>query len=464
MIVQCDHCKTKFNLPDEKLKPGGVKIRCTRCKEIFEVPGPEVSGADAGAAAGDSISDSFGDDLSGFEGGDDISGFEGGDDISGFEGGDDFGSEAGGDADLGGGDDDFGLGMDDSPDLDVGGDIDGGLEDSGSEEGGLDDMGFDLDSPGSEGDAGGGGDLDFDDSLGLDSESGGGEGAADDGLSFDDDSVGGDLDFNDSSDDLSLDGGDEFDISSLDGDSDTTIDEDPSGLDFSAPLGGGGDTSFEFDSDTGMGGGGDMGGGLDLDMGGDSLGDLGMEPAEEISSAKSKQSRRSPLMVALLIFLVITLGAYFAFKALGGGELDLESLTKMFARTKNPLDGLMVDETKLSHYYTENNQAGKILVVEGVVLNSSEVPKSQIRVMLKLYDKNEKVIKSSESYCGNILNLSELMNLSKNQITKDLNKKVNPANARVEPKTSIDFILVIFDIPEGSSTFDVEIVGAENVG
>ncbi|MBN1573416.1 MAG: zinc-ribbon domain-containing protein [Deltaproteobacteria bacterium] len=425
MIVQCDHCNTKFNLPDEKLKPGGVKIRCTRCKEIFEVPGPEASNA----GIEDSLPDDFGDDLSG------------------FEGGDDFASEAGGGADLGGGDEDFGLGM----------------EDSGLEGEGLDDMSFDLDSSDSEGRVSGG-DLDFDESLDLDKEGGGGGAAAGDGLSFDDNSAGSDLDFDDSSDDLSLDSSDEFGISSLDGDSDTTIDEDPSGFDFSAPLGGGGDSAFEFESESKVGGGIGMGGGLDLDMGGDSLRDLGMEPTEGLSSAKMKRSRRSPLMVALLIVLIITLGAYFVFKAMGGGKLDLESLTKMFAGTKNPLDGLMIDETKLSHYYTENNQAGKILVVEGMVLNASEIPKGQIRVMLKLYDEGGKVIKSSQSYCGNILNLSELMNLPKDRITKDLNKKVNPANARVGPKTSINFILVIFDMPDTSSYFDVEIVGAENVG
>ncbi len=440
MIVQCNHCNTKFNLPDEKLKPGGVKIRCTRCKEIFEVPGPETAGTE------EPLSDDFGDDLSG------------------FEGGDDFPADTGGDADLGGGDEgDFELGMGDSPDLNIEGDIEGGLDDSGPEGEGLDDLSFDLDSPDSGG-AAGGDDLDFKESLDMD-KGGGEEGLPpDDGLSFDDDSAGGDLDFDDSSDDLSLNGGDEFDISSLDGDSDTTIDEDPSGLDFSAPLGGGGDTAFEFEPESGMGGGAEMGGGLDLDMGGDTLGDVGMEPTEEISSAKTKQSRRSPLMVALLIVLIITLGAYFAFKAMGGGKLDIESLTKMFAGSKDPLEGLIIDETKVSHYYTENNQAGKILVVKGVVLNNSEIPKGQIKVMLNLYDKEGKVIKNSQAYCGNILNLSELMNLSKNQITKDLNKEVNPANARVEPKTSIDFILVIFDMPETSSDFDVKIVGAENVG
>jgi len=35
MILQCDQCNTKFRLDDAKLKPGGVKVRCSKCKHVF---------------------------------------------------------------------------------------------------------------------------------------------------------------------------------------------------------------------------------------------------------------------------------------------------------------------------------------------------------------------------------------------------------------------------------------------
>ncbi|TYO96345.1 putative Zn finger-like uncharacterized protein [Geothermobacter ehrlichii] len=40
MIIQCEACQTRFRLAEEKLKPGGVKVRCSRCGKIFAVPGP----------------------------------------------------------------------------------------------------------------------------------------------------------------------------------------------------------------------------------------------------------------------------------------------------------------------------------------------------------------------------------------------------------------------------------------
>lgn len=35
MILQCDQCQTKFRLDDSKLKPGGVKVRCSKCRHVF---------------------------------------------------------------------------------------------------------------------------------------------------------------------------------------------------------------------------------------------------------------------------------------------------------------------------------------------------------------------------------------------------------------------------------------------
>ncbi|GFO57459.1 hypothetical protein GMSM_44660 [Geomonas sp. Red276] len=41
MILECDQCHTKFRLDDSKLKPGGVKVRCSKCRHVF------VAGAEA---------------------------------------------------------------------------------------------------------------------------------------------------------------------------------------------------------------------------------------------------------------------------------------------------------------------------------------------------------------------------------------------------------------------------------
>jgi predicted Zn finger-like uncharacterized protein len=40
MIIQCDKCATKFRLDDSRITPHGVKVRCTKCDNVFIVTPP----------------------------------------------------------------------------------------------------------------------------------------------------------------------------------------------------------------------------------------------------------------------------------------------------------------------------------------------------------------------------------------------------------------------------------------
>jgi len=42
MIIQCPHCQSRFKLPVAKMKTGGTKVRCTKCKSMFVVTPPET--------------------------------------------------------------------------------------------------------------------------------------------------------------------------------------------------------------------------------------------------------------------------------------------------------------------------------------------------------------------------------------------------------------------------------------
>lgn len=50
MIVQCEHCQTKYRIADDKVKGKGVKVRCAKCENVFTVTPPE-NGIQAPAAA-----------------------------------------------------------------------------------------------------------------------------------------------------------------------------------------------------------------------------------------------------------------------------------------------------------------------------------------------------------------------------------------------------------------------------
>ena len=45
MVIQCSSCDTRFKIADDKVKAGGVKVRCSKCKEVFTVLPPEETQA-----------------------------------------------------------------------------------------------------------------------------------------------------------------------------------------------------------------------------------------------------------------------------------------------------------------------------------------------------------------------------------------------------------------------------------
>lgn len=47
MIITCEECQARFRLADEKLKAGGTKVRCSKCRHVFTVMPPEPEPAEA---------------------------------------------------------------------------------------------------------------------------------------------------------------------------------------------------------------------------------------------------------------------------------------------------------------------------------------------------------------------------------------------------------------------------------
>lgn len=60
MIVQCDACNTKFRLDDSKVKDKGVKVRCTKCQNVFTVMPPSPSPVEAPPSQEETFETSFG--------------------------------------------------------------------------------------------------------------------------------------------------------------------------------------------------------------------------------------------------------------------------------------------------------------------------------------------------------------------------------------------------------------------
>ncbi len=450
MIVECSHCNTKFNLPDDKVKPEGVKIRCTRCKNVFTVTPPNQARPQE-----DSLSAGLDDDLSAFS--------EGGSDLS-AEGTEK--SDLGGDLDQDLGTDDFGLDTGDS-DFNLDADLDQG---SARKTGGSadDSLEFDL-GKGTGGVPGGGDSLEFD--LGEKKGPDAGVGASSDkglegnlgdlDISFDEASTAGGAK-------SVLDEGGDFDLSALEDEKPQASSRPPASA--AGPQPGKAKTigdDFPMGNDDFLGNkGGDIGFGDSVGIGMDDSGIGDIEEPKLIKKPKKKASRTSPMMVAVLIIFLLAAVGYYGYTTYFAKGFDPVKLLSLFSGKEDPLAGFENVETKMQYYYVENKEIGKIFVVEGAILNHSEVPKGRIKVRVTFYDKAGKEIGRSESYAGNILDLGQLEALPRTEITKLLSveagKKFN--NALIKPAESIPYMLVVFSVPKNTDGYNVTVVDAQVVG
>ncbi len=55
VVVQCPTCQSKFRIADDKVTDRGVRVRCTSCKNVFQVRKPGVAGSDPAPGPGNTM-------------------------------------------------------------------------------------------------------------------------------------------------------------------------------------------------------------------------------------------------------------------------------------------------------------------------------------------------------------------------------------------------------------------------
>ncbi|APG28700.1 hypothetical protein A7E78_13180 [Syntrophotalea acetylenivorans] len=60
------HCQARFKLPQSKMKPGGTKVRCTKCKIVFMVTPPQDDVSPEDTKSGNTTEDTREESDSGF--------------------------------------------------------------------------------------------------------------------------------------------------------------------------------------------------------------------------------------------------------------------------------------------------------------------------------------------------------------------------------------------------------------
>ncbi len=475
MVIQCSSCDTRFKLADDKLKPGGVKVRCSKCKEVFTVMPPEDD-ASVSDTPEETTSESTANDWSDLNGSADESNNE----ESGTDWSDMSSDDASDDSDLSSfstNDDDsasdnFAFGDDD--------DADDSSEISFDDSDDSDNISFDDGDSGTDTDS-----ISFDDSsddsvseddFGFDEAVG--EGAQDE-FSFDDsgsslDEPAGDddtPDFDwDGSDDSS--GSDDFDFGDAEG-SDSGGD---GGLDFSS-------VALEDEEETAPPAAMQE---PEPTMMSDDADDKPLSakgPQKQAGKARGRKQKKvkkkGPLrgLLLFILFIMILAGAHAGvlfWKGYWKGDpaelanLDHETVhlqvyQELYAEltggkvVKGPEGEIAI--LNMNGRFVENNAIGTVFVIEGKVKNQFTDTRSAIAVRGVLFNQTGKPVMRKKVYCGNKLSEADLQTLPLAKINERLDNQFGDSlsNLDVAPGVVLPYTIVFGKLPDDLTEYNVEV-------
>jgi predicted Zn finger-like uncharacterized protein len=171
--------------------------------------------------------------------------------------------------------------------------------------------------------------------------------------------------------------------------------------------------------------------------------------------------RKSPLQGLIffigLLLLAITGGAvYFYWQ---GGVPELTSLVdRLTGQTAPPQVSGKIRLEGLASFYVTNREVGQMLAIQGKAVNDYPQPRSSLAVKGVLYNKEGKALLQQTVFCGNPLTQEALRKLSYAKIEESMNNPFGESlsNLNITPGKAISFTIVFRNLPADIAEFTVE--------
>ncbi|MBI5328748.1 MAG: zinc-ribbon domain-containing protein [Deltaproteobacteria bacterium] len=174
----------------------------------------------------------------------------------------------------------------------------------------------------------------------------------------------------------------------------------------------------------------------------------GLEDAKdvsfEVSAEKKPASKRTIIYAAILLLLLI-----------GAGIFYLNTGTEFSGKTNSmAVSQKAMDIIGLNGYYINNASVGRLFVIEGKVVNNLNALQEVQGIHGIVFDKNDKQIKDVWVAPGRIISQDELKNIS----MADLGKRFNDRKGTMPPMGTVPFMIVFQSVSEDLAEFSVELV------
>lgn len=186
------------------------------------------------------------------------------------------------------------------------------------------------------------------------------------------------------------------------------------------------------------------------------------------SGASGRPPKKNYLVPAVIVILLVMGGLAF-WKACPSKTVicDPDALGKGQS-LDDPDDslgtqGITFTNGSQDYYFLENQEAGSILVLTGLVRNSYSDRRSFIRLRTALLDKNGCTLVERFIYAGNVLSDEDLKSLPISELTARLNVKGGQEgrNTNIEPGQTIPFMAVFNKLPDDMDEYRIDPVASE---
>ena len=192
------------------------------------------------------------------------------------------------------------------------------------------------------------------------------------------------------------------------------------------------------------------------------------KPAKTTTPATRPKPVKKGVSKSLVFLLIIALlggvgyGTYFLLNENG---IDIPYLSDYLKPKVQDSGNLKLTTYDINSTFVDNTNVGKLFVISGKVKNGYADNRGMITLVGKIFSTNKVPLIHEKVYCGNVMSDLELANLEWDKIKARLSNRLgdNRSNVRIEPGTSIPFMVVFSGLPEDIEEFTIEVTGSTSL-
>jgi len=176
-------------------------------------------------------------------------------------------------------------------------------------------------------------------------------------------------------------------------------------------------------------------------------------------SSRKRQSSAASILIAVVAVVVVAVLGFMAYTFISDGP---KTLSLLGTASAPPVDEGKITVQNVKAYFLPASASGELLVITGDALNTYKKPRAALQVKAVVFGAANQPVATRTVYAGNMLTREQLLEMPADKIEAAMNNQFGDslANMEVQPNKAIPFAIVIINPPADGKEFTVEPVGS----